>query len=96
MNGLRNEFTRQLLIDSGIHKGMRILDVGCGTGDVSILAADLTEDNGEIIGIDTSESSLEIAKKNAFENNLSSVKFVCADIDALPESIGKFDAIVGF
>lgn len=95
MNTLRDEFTRQLLIDSGISRGMRILDVGCGTGDVSILAAELTGETGEVTGVDISESSLETARKTAVDKNLSTVRFIRADMDALPDSIGKFDAIIG-
>lgn len=94
MNSLRDEFTRQLLTDSGITEGMRILDVGCGTGDVSILAAGLTGDTGEVIGIDISEGALEIAGKAASQNH-TAVKFIRADIDALPHNIGIFDAIIG-
>ena len=32
-------FTRQLLAEAGIQPGMRVLDAGCGSGDVSFLAA---------------------------------------------------------
>ncbi len=31
----RNDFTTRLLAQSGIAKGMRVLDVGCATGEVS-------------------------------------------------------------
>ena len=34
-------FTRQLLQLAGIDSGMRVLDVGCGSGDVTFLVADL-------------------------------------------------------
>src|SRR5213593_1077419 len=35
------EITRNLLVAAGIGPGMRVLDIGCGAGDVSLLAADL-------------------------------------------------------
>jgi hypothetical protein len=34
-------FTRQLFREAGLGSGMRILDVGCGSGDVAFLAAQL-------------------------------------------------------
>ena len=34
-------FTRQLFEEAGISRGMRVLDVGSGSGDVAFLAADL-------------------------------------------------------
>ena len=45
-------FTRQLLEQAGINRGMRVLDVGCGSGDVAFLAADLVGPTGEVIGAD--------------------------------------------
>ena len=34
-------FTRQLFEEAGIKQGMRVLDIGCGSGDVAFLAANL-------------------------------------------------------
>ncbi len=33
----REDFTYRLLMDAGIKKGFRVLDVGCGSGDVTLL-----------------------------------------------------------
>ncbi len=35
---LLKPFTRRLLEEAGITRGMKVLDVGCGPGDVSLLA----------------------------------------------------------
>ena len=43
-------FTRQLLQQAGISRGMRVLDVGCGSGDVSFLASELVGPSGKVIG----------------------------------------------
>jgi len=37
---------------AGIGPGMRILDLGCGVGDVAMLAADLVGPTGSVVGID--------------------------------------------
>jgi cyclopropane fatty-acyl-phospholipid synthase-like methyltransferase len=42
-------FTRQLLQQAGINTGMRVLDVGCGSGDVAFLAADLVGPTGRLL-----------------------------------------------
>jgi ubiquinone/menaquinone biosynthesis C-methylase UbiE len=94
MNKLRDEFTRRLLIDGGIERGMRVLDVGCGSGDVSVIASELVGDGGEVVGIDISENAIATAR-NAIGKKLTSVKFILADITGLPEDIGMFDAIIG-
>jgi SAM-dependent methyltransferase len=43
-------FTRQLFEEAGISRGMCVLDVGCGSGDVAFLAADLVGPSGKVIG----------------------------------------------
>ena len=44
--------TERLLRNVGIDAGMRVLDFGCGPGDVSMLAAELIGPEGSIVGID--------------------------------------------
>jgi ubiquinone/menaquinone biosynthesis C-methylase UbiE len=94
MDNLRNEFFHRLLIDSGLRKGMRVLDVGCGAGDLSIMASELVGDTGEVVGFDISQEVLAVAKKAVSEKYLSTVTFVHADITELPDNIGVFDMII--
>src|SRR6266699_6514702 len=62
---LFNPFTRRLLKDAGLRAGMQVLDVGCGPGDVSLLAAELVGEQGSVIGVDTNASVLQIAQARA-------------------------------
>jgi len=48
----------------------RCVDLACGTGDVSLLLADRYP-QGTVIGIDLTESMLELAKQRQIPNNLS-------------------------
>jgi ubiquinone/menaquinone biosynthesis C-methylase UbiE len=95
MNKLRDEFTQRLLADCGIEKGMRVLDVGCGTGDLSVIAAELAGCSGEVVGLDISEDALASARNAIEKRRISTVKFIQADIVKLPEDIGAFDVIIG-
>jgi ubiquinone/menaquinone biosynthesis C-methylase UbiE len=95
MNKLRDEFTQRLLIDCGIEKGMRVLDVGCGSGDVSIMASELVGGSGEVVGFDISENAVVAARNTANEKHILMVKFIQADINELPDNIGVFDAVIG-
>src|SRR5262245_20978923 len=45
-------FTEQLFRRAGIATGMHVLDVGCGVGDVSLLAARLIGRTGSVTSID--------------------------------------------
>src|SRR5258705_9960035 len=45
-------WTEQFLRLAGIEPGMSVLDLGCGVGDVSLLAARLVGPSGHVTGID--------------------------------------------
>jgi SAM-dependent methyltransferase len=95
MSNTLTDFTTRLLIDAGIRKGMRILDVGCGSGDVSFLLFDLIERDGEIIGVDHDAQALAIARRRSAALDQPALTFLQHDLLELPGSIGTFDAIVG-
>jgi ubiquinone/menaquinone biosynthesis C-methylase UbiE len=85
--------TRMILTEAGIGPGMRVLDLGCGTGDVSLLVADLVGPGGSVVGIDRSPDALARARLRAEQRDLTQVRFVEGDIwDPVPD--GPFDAIV--
>ena len=50
--------TERLLRVAGVSEGMRVLDVGCGGGDVSFLAAELVGPSGSVLGIDRNPEAL--------------------------------------
>jgi SAM-dependent methyltransferase len=71
--------------------GQRLLDVGCGLGDAALeLAEDLGE-RGEIVGIDTSERMLAVARAHA-ATAACRVRFSRGDAMSLDEPDDAFDA----
>ncbi len=91
---LFNPFTRRLLEDAGLRAGMHVLDLGCGPGDVSLLAAELVGEQGSVLGVDTNASVLQIAQARAQAAGLLHVSFQVGNIDKLSLT-QQFDAIVG-
>ena len=87
-----NDLTGQLLEKLNIKKNMRVLDIGCGTGGISIMLHKYIGNNGEIIGVDNDNSVIEAAKANINQQN---IEFIHADIHNLPSDIGEFDIIIG-
>jgi SAM-dependent methyltransferase len=86
--------TERLLRLAGIQEGMRVLDLGCGVGSVSFLAADLVGPSGYVLGIDQSSKAIAMAKSRAQENEYHHVDFLqCTVEDFL--SIESFDVAVG-
>ena len=57
--------TMRLLHTIGVSPGMRILDVGCGAGDVTMLAAKLVGESGAVVGIDRSDAAILAARARA-------------------------------
>jgi ubiquinone/menaquinone biosynthesis C-methylase UbiE len=58
-------FTERLLRNAEIGPGMRVLDLGCGPGDVSMLAAELVGPSGSVVGIDRSPQVIALARTRA-------------------------------
>lgn len=88
----RNDFIERLLENAGVTTGMRVLDVGCATGEVTQIVAKIVGETGEVIGVDMNQNLLDIAENN---NHAPHVQFINADLYQLPESLGQFDVIVG-
>jgi ubiquinone/menaquinone biosynthesis C-methylase UbiE len=86
--------TERLLRDAGIDAGMRVLDLGCGAGDVSMLAAELVGPAGSIVGIDRNQEVLSIAKERARAAGLRHISFVQASIEAF-SAREPFDLVIG-
>ena len=88
------ELTSQFLRGSGLKAGMRVLDVGCGAGDVSFFAAELVGPTGSVLGIDKSTDAISLARKRAVATGVKQVNFQEGDIlDLNVEE--EFHALVG-
>ncbi|ELY63023.1 methyltransferase domain-containing protein [Natronococcus jeotgali] len=70
--------------------GSQILDAGCGTGDDALLFGDLVGPEGDVVGIDKSQSLIEEA--NARADGTTTVEFQTGDIMNLSFADGTFDA----
>lgn len=86
--GLHRWWKRRLVRLSGAAPGKRILDVCCGTGDVSLA---LARRGAEVVGLDFSEAMLAVARRRAALDG--SVSFVQGDALKLPFDEGSFDAV---
>jgi SAM-dependent methyltransferase len=70
-----NPLTDHFLRLAGLSVGMRVLDLGCGIGDVSLIAARIVGPRGSVTGLDPDGAALDIAQARAKEENLSQVNF---------------------
>lgn len=72
--------------------GVRILDYGCGSGDLLLKLATALP-NVEGIGIDVAETAIEYAKTHIASGH-ANLQFLVGDIETLQEQTGPFDIIV--
>ncbi len=72
-------------------KGMKIADLGCGTG---LLLPLLARFDGEIFAVDQNDLMLQKAKQRAEENKLSKINFIQSDLTSDNLNIPPCDALL--
>src|SRR5216683_7775510 len=86
--------TERMLRAAGIARGMRVLDVGWGVGDVSFLLAALVGPEGSVVGVDLDAEALRLAEERRTAQGITNVEF--RESDARSVEAGRFfDAAVG-
>lgn len=84
---------RRMTVEQALLKpGERVLDVGCGTGGVTIPAKLQVGKNGSAAGIDPSPDMIAIARRKARRAGLE-IDFRVDVIESLPFPDGTFDAV---
>lgn len=72
--------------------GEQVLDLGCGSGPFSRLAAPLVAPRGRVVGIDVAADAVELARSLSPDADTQRLTFEVADGAALPFDDGSFDA----
>ena len=86
--------TERVFRKAGIKEGMHVLDLGCGAGDVSFLAAELVGPTGSVVGIDVDPGVLAVARARVKASGFTWVRFEERAIDSFTTA-QSFDAVVG-
>ena len=91
--GLGRVFRDATLRYAALKPGERVLDVGCGTGVLTRLAAEAVGQEGRVVGIDAAPMMIAIARKNtALEKSRG--EFRVATIENLPFEDSSFDCVL--
>ncbi|WP_170368463.1 class I SAM-dependent methyltransferase [Ruegeria arenilitoris] len=84
-----------LVLDQAeLEPGMRVLDIGCGTGASTIAAAQRVGPQGHVLGGDISEPFLSRARERALSAGVENVDFQCVDAQVARFPEGAFDAAI--
>jgi SAM-dependent methyltransferase len=76
---------------TGLRPGVRVLDVGCGSGELTGWMADLVGP-AEVVGVDVDLTVLSIARERWAEHP-GAPRFVLADAASVPVALGRFDVV---
>jgi ubiquinone/menaquinone biosynthesis C-methylase UbiE len=77
-----------------INRGESVLDIGCGAGADTFVAAKMVGAEGRVIGIDMTPEMLARARKNLQEISLQIVSFHKASAEELPFRDESFDVVI--
>jgi len=83
----------QMILRSSLLPGLRVLDVGTGSGAVALRTAHLVR-GGEVIGVDISRQMLDIARKRAVAAQLDNTTFVKGSAEELPVDSDSIDRVL--
>jgi ubiquinone/menaquinone biosynthesis C-methylase UbiE len=89
--GRINAVREQTLRVAALQRGQSVLDVGCGTGVLTRLAAQAVGAVGRAVGTDASPQMVAVAKKSS-ARMATPIEFRVAPIEHLPFDDGEFDA----
>lgn len=83
----------RLVADARLRSGLRVIDLGSGTGYPALLAAQTVGPTGSVIGIDVAADMLAVAARKAKRLGLTNVTFRTDDVTTLPFETASFDAV---
>ncbi|MFT4622053.1 MAG: demethylmenaquinone methyltransferase/2-methoxy-6-polyprenyl-1,4-benzoquinol methylase [Myxococcota bacterium] len=87
--GWHTRWKRRLVTLTDVQPGQRVLDIACGTGDISWMLADTAH---EVVGTDINAAMLAVAERKR-PPGCENVRFVEADAAALPFPDESFDVV---
>lgn len=72
---------------------MRLLDVGCGPGTITMDLAELVGPEGRVTALERTDAALELARQEAARRQVTNVEFVVGNVQALDLPADSFDVV---
>ena len=90
----REDILRQTTVDlAGVKPGDAVLEVGCGTGTLTLAAKQAAGPSGEVVGIDIIPGMIEASRRKAAQAN-EAITFQPGSIDGIPFPDSHFDVVL--
>ena len=91
--GVDGSNSRMIIEMARIKPGDKVLDVGCGTGDLTLTAKKYAGSSGSAYGIDASPEGVDLARKKAERSGAKAV-FEVGLIEKIPYPDAAFDVVI--
>jgi len=91
--GREDQFRERCVELAGIAPGQTVLDVGCGTGNLTMVARARAAADGEVHGNDAAHEMIREAQRKAAEENLD-IQYQVGLIEEIPYPDDKFDVVL--
>jgi ubiquinone/menaquinone biosynthesis C-methylase UbiE len=75
--------------EANVHEGDRVLDVACGTGALTLAAAEVVGKAGSVVGLDVNPEMLAVARRKPVQ-----IEWLEGRAEDLPLPDNSFDAVV--
>ena len=91
--GQASRLRRRTIALAAVQTGTHVLDVGCGTGDLTVAAWQMAGPTGHVAGIDPAAEMIAVAQRKATKQR-ASIDFRVGAIEALPFADTSFDVVL--
>jgi ubiquinone/menaquinone biosynthesis C-methylase UbiE len=91
--GREHQFRERIVDLAAVTRGHTVLDVGCGTGNLTMVAKVRAGTDGKVYGIDAAPEMITKAERKAAEKQLD-IRYQVGLIEDIPSPDNKFDVVV--
>ncbi|MEM8963776.1 MAG: methyltransferase domain-containing protein [Acidobacteriota bacterium] len=75
-----NSMTRRYFADAGVTHGMRVIELGCGGGEVTQILAELVGPSGLVVAVDCDPKAMTMTRDRMHDNGIDHVRIMSMDL----------------